>query len=84
MYRLPPITSTRIHEACHRWLRDFLRARIAPYKVPRTYERVTEPLRDDAGKVRRLALRAARVTSYVRSAPIARAGDTCHVLLTCE
>jgi bile acid-coenzyme A ligase len=38
-----------------------LRARLAPYKLPRSFERVTEPLRDDAGKVRRPALRAARV-----------------------
>jgi bile acid-coenzyme A ligase len=42
-------------------LRAFLRERLAPYKVPKTFERVTEPLRDDAGKVRRSALRAARV-----------------------
>jgi bile acid-coenzyme A ligase len=39
----------------------YLRARLAPYKLPRSVERVTEPLRDDAGKVRRSALRAARV-----------------------
>jgi bile acid-coenzyme A ligase len=38
-----------------------LRARLAPYKLPRSFERVREPLRDEAGKVRRLALRAARV-----------------------
>jgi bile acid-coenzyme A ligase len=38
-----------------------LRARLAPYKLPRSFERVSEPLRDDAGKVRRSALRAARV-----------------------
>jgi bile acid-coenzyme A ligase len=31
------------------------------YKVPRTVEFVDEPLRDDAGKVRRAALRAARL-----------------------
>jgi bile acid-coenzyme A ligase len=31
------------------------------YKLPRTIEFVTEPLRDDAGKVRRAALRAARL-----------------------
>jgi bile acid-coenzyme A ligase len=37
-----------------------VRARIAPYKLPRSIERVTEPLRDDAGKVRRSALQAAR------------------------
>jgi bile acid-coenzyme A ligase len=38
-----------------------LRHRLAPYKLPRSFERVSEPLRDDAGKVRRSALRAARV-----------------------
>src|SRR5262249_7168558 len=37
-----------------------LRVRLAPYKLPRSFERVTEPLRDEAGKVRRPALRAAR------------------------
>ena len=42
-------------------LRAHLRDRIAPYKVPRTFELVHEPLRDDAGKVRRSALRDARV-----------------------
>jgi bile acid-coenzyme A ligase len=39
-----------------------VRDRLAPYKVPRTVERVDHPLRDDAGKVRRSALRAARVS----------------------
>jgi bile acid-coenzyme A ligase len=34
--------------------------RLVSYKVPRTFERVTEPLRDDAGKVRRAALVAER------------------------
>jgi bile acid-coenzyme A ligase len=38
-----------------------LRERLAPYKLPRSFERVTEPLRDEAGKVRRSALRAARM-----------------------
>jgi bile acid-coenzyme A ligase len=38
-----------------------LRDRLAPYKLPRSFERVNEPLRDEAGKVRRPALRAARV-----------------------
>ena len=38
-----------------------LRNRLAPYKLPRSFERVSEPLRDDAGKVRRSALRAARM-----------------------
>ena len=39
----------------------WVRERVAPYKVPRSIERVDEPLRDDAGKVRRSQLRAARV-----------------------
>jgi bile acid-coenzyme A ligase len=38
-----------------------LRLRLAPYKLPRTIERATTPLRDDAGKVRRSALRAERI-----------------------
>jgi bile acid-coenzyme A ligase len=40
---------------------QFLRERLAPYKLPRAIEVVDEPLRDDAGKVRRTALRAARL-----------------------
>jgi bile acid-coenzyme A ligase len=38
-----------------------LRRRLAPYKLPREIERATRPLRDDAGKVRRSALRAERL-----------------------
>jgi bile acid-coenzyme A ligase len=38
-----------------------LRQRLAPYKLPRVIERATAPLRDDAGKVRRSALRAERI-----------------------
>ncbi|MGI8330505.1 AMP-binding protein [Actinomadura scrupuli] len=38
-----------------------LRERLAGYKLPRTFERVTRPLRDDAGKIRRSALRAERL-----------------------
>jgi bile acid-coenzyme A ligase len=37
-----------------------LRDRLVTYKLPRTFEFVTEPVRDDAGKVRRSALRDAR------------------------
>jgi bile acid-coenzyme A ligase len=37
-------------------------ARLVRYKVPRTVELVDGPLRDDAGKVRRSALRAERLT----------------------
>jgi bile acid-coenzyme A ligase len=38
-----------------------LAERLVKYKLPRTVEFVTEPLRDDAGKVRRKALRAERI-----------------------
>ena len=42
-------------------LRDHLTAQLAGYKSPRSFEFVGEPLRDDAGKVRRSALRDARL-----------------------
>jgi bile acid-coenzyme A ligase len=41
----------------------FLRARLAGYKRPRSWEFVTQPLRGDDGKVRRSALRAERVAA---------------------
>jgi bile acid-coenzyme A ligase len=41
----------------------FLRARLAGYKLPRTYELVTAALRGDDGKVRRSALRAERLAA---------------------
>ena len=37
-------------------LRAHLAERLVRYKVPRTFELVDEPVRDDAGKVRRSAL----------------------------
>ena len=42
-------------------LRAHLRDRLVTYKIPKSLEVVTEPLRDDAGKTRRSALRAARL-----------------------
>ena len=42
-------------------LRAFLSERLVRYKVPRTFERTDEYLRDDAGKVRRSALRDQRL-----------------------
>ena len=42
-------------------LRAHLADRLVRYKVPRTFEFVEDPLKDDAGKVRRRALREARV-----------------------
>ena len=42
-------------------LRAWLAERLIRYKIPRSFEYVDEPLRDDAGKLRRTALRDARV-----------------------
>jgi bile acid-coenzyme A ligase len=42
-------------------LKVFLKERLAPYKIPRSFERVEGTIRDDAGKVRRSALRAERL-----------------------
>ena len=42
-------------------LTEHMRGKLAPYKVPASFERSADPLRDDAGKVRRAALRAARL-----------------------
>jgi bile acid-coenzyme A ligase len=41
-------------------LRVHMAERLAPYKMPRSYERADGPVRDDAGKVRRSALRDER------------------------
>jgi bile acid-coenzyme A ligase len=43
----------------------YLGERLVRYKVPRTIEFVTGPLRDEAGKIRRSALRAARLDKEV-------------------
>jgi bile acid-coenzyme A ligase len=42
-------------------LRAFAAQRLAPYKLPRSYEFTDQPLRDEAGKVRRARLRAERL-----------------------
>jgi bile acid-coenzyme A ligase len=42
-------------------LKAHLAQQIAKYKLPRSFELVRSPLRDDAGKVRRSALRAERI-----------------------
>jgi bile acid-coenzyme A ligase len=42
-------------------LRDFLAQRLVTYKLPRSFETTFERLRDDSGKVRRNALREARL-----------------------
>lgn len=41
-------------------LRSHLASRLVSYKLPRTFELTSESLRDDAGKIRRSALREAR------------------------
>lgn len=43
-------------------LKAHLAERLVRYKIPKSIEVVTEPLRDDAGKSRRKALREARLT----------------------
>ena len=48
----------RVHDDA---LRAHLAEHLVVYKIPRSFERVEEPLRDDAGKVRRSALREARL-----------------------
>ncbi len=40
---------------------EHLEAQLVRYKIPRSFEFCDEPLRDDAGKVRRSALREARI-----------------------
>ena len=61
---------TRVHAIVHlrpgavcdeAELRGHLAVRLVRYKLPRTFEFSTEPMRDDAGKVRRGALRDARL-----------------------
>jgi bile acid-coenzyme A ligase len=44
-------------------LRAHLAERLVSYKLPRSFERSSEPLRDDAGKMRRSAIREARLTA---------------------
>jgi bile acid-coenzyme A ligase len=42
-------------------LTAYVSERLAPHKRPRSYERSAEPLRDDAGKMRRSAVRESRL-----------------------
>jgi bile acid-coenzyme A ligase len=50
-------------------LRAHLKALLVPYKQPRTYEFVTENIRDDAGKVRRTQLRDERIAKAAAGGP---------------
>ena len=56
-----PHAIVRFRDGAGADLGTFLAERLAPYKQPRSYEVVAEPLRDAAGKVRRTELRAARL-----------------------
>jgi bile acid-coenzyme A ligase len=47
-------------------LRAHLEKQLVAYKIPRSFEFVSEPLRDDAGKLRRSALREARLAKRPR------------------
>lgn len=53
-----PVEGAALDEA---GLLAFVAERLARYKLPRAIEFTSEPLRDEAGKVRRAALRAARL-----------------------
>lgn len=57
------IVEADVNEVSEEELKVFLGERLVIYKVPRTFEYVDFALRDDAGKVRRSALRAERVPS---------------------
>jgi len=51
---------------------------LVSYKRPRSFEFISEPLRDDAGKVRRSALREERVAKlavHTDKSAIGAAGD---------
>jgi bile acid-coenzyme A ligase len=48
-------------------LRAHLAERLVRYKIPRSFELVSEPIRDDAGKVRRSALKAERIERLARA-----------------
>jgi bile acid-coenzyme A ligase len=50
-------------------LRRHLAERLVTYKQPRSFEFVDEPVRDDAGKVRRTALRDARIAAAKQAQP---------------
>jgi bile acid-coenzyme A ligase len=50
-------------------LREHVAGRLSRVKVPRSFEFVDAPLRDEAGKLRRSALRAARLPGAAPSSP---------------
>ncbi|UPT61478.1 MAG: AMP-binding protein [Hyphomonadaceae bacterium JAD_PAG50586_4] len=48
-------------------LLDFVAGRLARFKLPKSVEFTTEPMRDEAGKVRRAALRAVRLAAATKA-----------------
>lgn len=50
-------------------LRAFLADRLVRYKIPRSFEFTTQPLRDDAGKARRTKLRDDRIATGAQELP---------------
>ena len=61
-FRGDPLTIAQVRWATiHGIVSLHLAGKLVTYKQPRGYEFVAEPLRDDAGKVRRTALRDARI-----------------------
>jgi len=52
----------------HQGLVSFVKDRLVTYKIPRSFEFVSEQLRDDAGKVRRQSLREARIAALAADA----------------
>lgn len=76
--RVHAIVQAKATELSEGELLEFLRERLVRYKIPRTFELVEADLRDDAGKVRRTALRADRLSREVAPseiAPPARRGE---------
>ena len=57
-------------------LREHLLKRLARFKIPRTFEFVDRPLRDDAGKARRSALREERIQQPPTAPDDARSGQS--------
>ena len=57
------IVDCQDHNVSESDLMAFLQERLVSYKLPRSLELVSEPLRDDAGKVRRKALKESRIAT---------------------
>ena len=56
-------------------LLEHLSQRLVRYKIPRSFEFVDQPLRDEAGKLQRHALRSARIASRISAQTDPRASE---------